>query len=283
MARQPSWLQKVNFIRKWISNPCDTPYAIYAETAIKPAGDLLLALIGFGLDDVVRGFFRPRGLRSRRHGRKGRKGSRPKELIPEVGEIIGKNIPGAEDVNARKVTDGVKTLWIVDGLLQRALYFWMMLSLPVDFGYDWISGIVRDDNTRCDGWTRMLRYAHDNTVLGLLQWQAIGLGTLNYQHGDITSNAFACSVGPGLYQAVVACTAQTSDRDENLCDLRIRVVGGPDDGVYPTGAKQVPANSTVGLVASVAFRGPAAIGWEAGGGLGTWNAIDANVFVMGIG
>ena len=75
MPRPPSWLDQINTVVKFIDNPCDAPWAVYFETALAPAGRALLTLLTFGLDDVIRGFARPKGLRSGRHGRRGKRSS----------------------------------------------------------------------------------------------------------------------------------------------------------------------------------------------------------------
>src|SRR3546814_3052744 len=118
-----------------------------------------------------------------------------RSVIPGLGEIIGKNLPGAEDVSSRKVSDGVKTLWIVDGQLQRLLYFWMIRDLVTDFAYDWISGVIRDDRTQCEGIGRAMRSNPTAGVLGILFWNPIEVEIPPYQEGDASLGVFTGNVG----------------------------------------------------------------------------------------
>lgn len=141
MPKQPGFIDKVNGIINFIENPCFAPWTVYVETALPAAGDALLTLLDFGFDDVVRGFARPRGLRAKPHffrgGRRGRRGGG----IPEIGELIGKAIPGQQQFSRRKVSNGVKHLWLVDGVLQRGLWWWLVADVSVTFAYNWASAI----------------------------------------------------------------------------------------------------------------------------------------------
>lgn len=145
----PTWLDKVNFIRRFIASPCEVPWAVYFETGKKASTNLIVTLLSFGMDDIVRGFFKPKGLRSQRHGRKGRKGGPSKAAVPEIGEMIGQNVGGAEDMKGRSVQQGVKNLWIIDGAIQRGLYYWLIVDAVTTFAYDWLSGIAESPESTC--------------------------------------------------------------------------------------------------------------------------------------
>lgn len=148
--QRPSFGDKVNGIVRYIEDPCDAPFLLYVELAKKPALKAVLTFFTFGMSDIARGYFRPKGLRSRRHGRGGKKSGvgrsrigralgRVPGLGDDVGNFVGKNLPGGETLSQRHVTQGVKNLWIVDGLLQRALFYWLIVGITTDFLYEWSS------------------------------------------------------------------------------------------------------------------------------------------------
>ena len=157
-------IAQVNTITEFINFSCGGDLLIYAETLLPAAGELFLVLFDFGWDDVARGFFRPLGIRSRLKFRTGKKkgGKRPKWLqklrfeIPEIGELIGRMLPGAKLLRGRKIGNAQRWFWRLDGIAQRALYYWMIVDITSDFLYNWSTGIMRHERCyRSDaGWFR---------------------------------------------------------------------------------------------------------------------------------
>lgn len=156
MPRPPGLIDKVNFIIDFIQDPCEAPWQVYVETALPALGDLILVWFDFGLDDVIRGYFRPAGLRSFGHwrGRKRLPKNRRKpslvrslkELLEDdLGNIIGKHLPGANIVKARKVSSLERTLWIIDTQIQRVLFYWMVIDVTTDFFYSWTSTLIKTE------------------------------------------------------------------------------------------------------------------------------------------
>lgn len=139
---QPDFLGKIGAIIKYFQNPCDAPWTVYFETAGPALGEAVLTLLDFGFDDVVRGALRPGGLRSNRHGRRGRRGGGLSKAIPEVGELLGAMIPGQKNRKARRTSNGVKNLWLLDGVIQRVLWYWLVADVTVTFAFNWTSAIL---------------------------------------------------------------------------------------------------------------------------------------------
>src|SRR3546814_7961016 len=98
-------------------------------------------------------------------------------------------------------------LWIVDGQLQRLLYFWMIRDLVTDFAYDWISGVIRDDRTQCEGIGRAMRSNPTAGVLGILFWHPIEVEIPHYQEGDVSLGVFTGNVGHGKWFVTFSMTA----------------------------------------------------------------------------
>lgn len=142
---------RINGIRFWIDNPCDAPWFIYAETAFLPAVKVSLQLVLFSMQDLIRAYFRPKGLRSGRHLRRGSKGGRKKGVrrkrwsIPDTPELIAKRLPGYEATAQRQVSQGVKALWRVDGVLQRYALYFLIADLASDFFFEWSSAIMETE------------------------------------------------------------------------------------------------------------------------------------------
>ena len=127
-------------VLRFITTECDAPMLVYLETLPGALVDPLLSLLEFGLDDVVRGALRPKSVYSCKRAKK-RKSKWSKYGIPELGEEIGKRIPGTEGLRSRRVGSLERSLWLIDGAIQRALYWLMIADLVTDFAYGWVSAI----------------------------------------------------------------------------------------------------------------------------------------------
>ena len=136
--RDVSYFDKVNYVINAWSRPCDAPWYIYVET-LKPA--LLTAfitLITFGWDDVARGYLRPRGLGRRTGKRKGKFRSKV-PAFPELGEMIGEHLPGSDAAKGAKWSDGLKTMWRIDTIVQKFLFYWLVADVTIDLAYNFTS------------------------------------------------------------------------------------------------------------------------------------------------
>lgn len=149
VAAWPSVMQgRANTVVEFFDFSCSGDWYVYLETLVPPVGNLFLALLDFGWDDVVRGYFRPVGLRARWKFRPaGKKGKRPKLEIPEIGELIGSHLPGSKWFKGLKLATPLRWLWRIDGIAQRALWYWMVVDLAADFVATWTTGLFT--NQRC--------------------------------------------------------------------------------------------------------------------------------------
>lgn len=136
-------------------------WIVLAETLLPAVGELWLGMVGFDWDDIARAFFRPTGLRFRYKMRDGKKKSKKTKLqkawnflFPEIGELVAAKLPLARFVKGRKVGNAQRWLWVVDGVAQRALYYWLLVDLGIDFAYNTSSSLIK--NPRCwksgSGW-----------------------------------------------------------------------------------------------------------------------------------
>lgn len=139
MPKPPTHIDRINGIVDFWMDPCEAPFTVYAQTALPPLGRFVLELMTFGLGDIVRGFLRPKGLRSARHGRRGKRGGKGGG-IPEVGNMIGARLyQTSGQPNTLSYGKGEYAFWVADGNFQRALYWVMIIDLVTDFLYGWAS------------------------------------------------------------------------------------------------------------------------------------------------
>lgn len=120
-----STLEKVNFVTTLIQSECHNNWVVYAETLDLALLELLVGITEFDEGDVARFIFRPRGLKRGGHLKSG-----------SLRRMAGKT-PGLAQLQGRKYSSGVRTLWIFDTELQRIFFWWMIIGLSTDFLYRW--------------------------------------------------------------------------------------------------------------------------------------------------
>jgi hypothetical protein len=143
------YARKVNTIVQLLESNCRPPWLVYVRTLLPALGQAVLVLLDFGWDDIARGFLRPYGTRSRFKFRRGKPRKWKLPEIPELGELIGKKLPGAKIVKARRVVAGERFLWAVDGVIQRGLWYWLIVDLVVETAYQWATNILESEYCRC--------------------------------------------------------------------------------------------------------------------------------------
>lgn len=201
---------KFNTMLKYTEVRCRGHWWLYVQTALPALGEVVLALLDFGFDDVLRGFFRPYGPRSRLSFRPSRRAvqeleeevaeevvehvprARPqrgakilkKFEIPEIGELIGEHIPGAKLVKARAVTSAERFLWTLDGFAQKALYYWMIFDLIFDFYYNWMIGIIKSPECAHGALGGYIEKSTYSVATGPGGWQTVGHNGLTRYYFD---------------------------------------------------------------------------------------------------
>ena len=135
----PGFFDKVNYVIDAWSRPCDAPWYIYVETLWPAALKAFITLATFGWDDVARGYFRPRGLQGPRRSGKGRRRGRGLRGPPELGDALGRSLPGADEVKGEKWSNLSKTLWRIDSQVQLGLFAWLVADVTNDFAYNFTS------------------------------------------------------------------------------------------------------------------------------------------------
>ncbi len=236
MAKNPDLVDKVNGIVKFLEDPCDAPWLVYLELAKEPLGRVVIALLSFGLDDVIRGYFRPKGLRSGRHGRRRRRPpprfgafGRALRRIPglgdDVGDMLGKRLPGGERVRGRQVNQGVKFLWKVDGVLQRVLWWWLVIDLTATFFYEWTSLIQKSEFCQKTEPESMLAEGTGGGAAAIAKWEPLFAPTIVREAPNVFWNNTSGTVGDGLWTVVIGYDCLSLAADPATMRVRVRGFG----------------------------------------------------------
>jgi len=184
--KDPDFFDKTNYVIDAWTQPCDAPWFIYIETMKPAALKAFITLLTFGWDDVARGFFRPRGLYQRRTGKRKGKWRRAIPRFPEIGEEIGKRLPGADEVKGKKWGCLVNSMWRIDSKLQQGLFWWLVADVTNDFAFEWTSLLY--ETVWCQA-SDLGRFAWHNTGTGAIPggvWKLFGAFTKDYQEAPPT-------------------------------------------------------------------------------------------------
>jgi hypothetical protein len=171
--RPPGMIRKVNYLLDFMHDPCGAPWVCYFECALPALGQFLLVFLDFDAIDVIRAFARPGGIYAKGLRKRGKRGKKGKGGIPDLNELIGKKIPGNTVLAARKVSQGTKALWIVDGLIQKALWYWLLIDATSDFLYSWTSLVNKTVYCQLDRYSSVSSEGNCSPFLGLSGWMPV--------------------------------------------------------------------------------------------------------------
>lgn len=154
MPRPPGIIDRVSYVVEFLEDPCEAPWTVYLELALPAAGEAFMALFIPSPDEIIENYLAPGGARSRgkfRRG-KGKKGGRIRRLgfVPDVDELIADRLPFRQLVKARNVGRGVRFLWTFHGVLERALWYWMVVDMTTQFAYQWTSAVAKSEYCQAD-------------------------------------------------------------------------------------------------------------------------------------
>lgn len=292
MPERPSFGDKVNGIVRFIEDPCEAPWIVYLELAKEPLKNAILTWFTFGLADVMRGAFRPKGVRGRRHGRgRGKGGARAGKIgralsrVPgigdDVGNFIGKRLPGAHGLNQRHVSQGVKNMWFIDGVLQRGLWWWLVIGMTTDFLYEWTSLLQQSEFCKRTAQRGLYASGVTGGALAIQGWIAQAGMTEQRNYGGGSFSGTIAFMGAGKWNVAFALTMEQfgnpgpSAHESRLVNaITQQVIGfSGTDTVEKDGVSQTI--STADVVGPVWVQVQAKISWAAARG------VSADLFITG--
>lgn len=239
----PGLEEKVDFIYSQLVDPCDAPISVWIEKMWVPLGKLVLEWYAFDVQNMIIAFVRPGraifGRRGRRHwGGRGHKSKRGRfwraiygVLEFDISEFVGKHFPGAKVVRARNVSPGVVQLWLIEGVIERFLFYWMVIDLTTDFVYRWQSAVAQTAWCHARDDAVFVGEVSDYPLIGIVGWQAINWGTPKKIRHILFYNGFG--VTPGLGGGVGALSTvftPVPGHNNAFAKARIRCVSGPNVG-----------------------------------------------------
>jgi len=266
-----SWLNKVNYIVRFLVNPCTAPVVVYVELAAVPLGDAIITWFTFGLLDVVRGAVRPNEANRKRPrrgkgkgGGKGKNGGRTRfsgrggwrnmpGLGDDTGGWLGKQLPGAKQFKGRKTNQLERFLWMVDDVGQRALFAIMVGSIITDGLYDWFS--LLDESLYCQQRDAggLVATGPASGCGGIIICNALNAPDVIWREGDCSWVVSTGHVGDGPWTLISGIKLKNASPFPVFHKQRILL-----NAVWIEGAGQtVPALQSFDSVFTIDIDGPA--------------------------
>lgn len=256
MSRPPGPIDRVNYVVEMWNNPCNAPWVLYVETALPAALDAIIAVACFDIGDVLRFVFRPANLRSGRHSRGGKKGKHARKPKGIRARLANK-LPAFQALQQRKVTQGVKNLWIIDGIGQRLLWWWLVADIATMALYNWTSMIYKTE--RCQmalGGGGALRENNGGTYLGLIGKNPVGFEVLKYETGSFNTTKFGGSYGGGTFNVVAGLNIENTGLQIATVHLSMEFGGVPPLKNTPSDGVTLAIGAKTGLLMTGTARGP---------------------------
>lgn len=281
MPRPPGIIDRVNFVIDTWNNPCDAPWAVYMEVAKPVVLGMFVEIICFGFLDVVRFIFRPAGVRSGRHMRSKKKGQHGRKK-QGLGNRIRSKIPPLAALANRQVTQGVKTLWVIDGIGQRLLWWWLVADVVSGGLYNFTSLLYKTEECQMSGGPGAALMEGAAGVHGAIQgWTTVGYTDFQYQRGTASIGPFAFATGPGFWSVAASVETEAVGDVGATVEMRIvlnRALGQEFEGLTQA---ELKGQGTAGIVTTATFHG-GLTGWvQIKVSQGFVNVIGGTLFVLG--
>lgn len=180
----PPWINKVNFIANYFWQGCEAPFELFVEFAGPPAGRAVALIIDLGMEDIVKSFFRPAGLRSHRHGRKGPAGRKKIPDLPDPNDEVAKMLPYRKEVAGRPFGSPTRWAFEISDVADRVAFNIAIVDVVSDTIYQALLGIIEVGESGC--WWMRRGKATDawGINIGLRdQWLALDVPTAVYEKG----------------------------------------------------------------------------------------------------
>lgn len=276
----PAWLGEINFITSYFFQSCEAPFMLFIEANQEPTSELAWELLGFSAADAVQTFFRPKGLRSHRHGRKGKRGKGPGG-IPEIPDMIAERIDLYEDFNIKKTGFGRAMLFEVLDTFDRAVWEVVVLNMALDYTYESLQLSLTLPGAHCQAGGRARLEGGDEDVFNNGQFYEIPLTHIIYEHAPVVVGAFRINVPEGRYTVIGKATAVAAlDTPEANANIYFGITGSEDGGTWDYPIRNLRGGETRGVAWAATFRGPGSVsvGYRGANGITAYRDCMLTVF-----
>lgn len=220
VPRPPENLIQVgNNVVRWWSDPCDAPVTVYMESFFQAIFPVIVEYYSFDAKSMITAFFRPaRHIQQYRSGKKGKRGPKSNRPPPsgllrkladfDLGNEIGKRLPGARDIRARHVNFLTGQLWILEGFIERVLYWMMIVDLVKQFIYSWTSMLYQTEYCQAQSDMVLVAEGTSQSTQPLAGFVTIFCMNVLKRRGDFTFTGGALIIPQGFGTIIFGGTAR---------------------------------------------------------------------------
>lgn len=249
---------RIQFTLQFLIDGCDAPITVWAETFWPAFTHLVLQWYEVDIKNIFTAYLRPGSFAI--EGRSGRHwggGSKKKRTGPwatlwkyvgfDPSEWLGEHIWGYDEVRARPLPPGAAWLWIFEGLIERFLWYCMVLDLVTEFTYRWSSLMVETKYCSMGSDAILLADCGPYPLLGIFGWDTQGaFHPQKMRHIDFfNSFGVSGSAGPGHAGGTATISMPDPAPDEALIETRMRCTLGPSAGRESYSQFTIKKNTTI--------------------------------------
>lgn len=255
-------ITKMRVILTGIVQRCEPPYVAYFEANRELPWQFLKMFAVIDLDDVAKDMIRPPGLRSQRHGRKGKRFIDEIPGLPDPSEKIGKRLHAQELVDILPAGIGRTGLFVISDLVDNLEFTPVLVDMVTDIGFDPIMGMVAADPNACPFFGRFLGQTFGAVTGGAgPPWKAFGYQVFRYAHIVHSNSGFSYTIPDGRYVNTFAARIRGLYGSTDV-QLRMLDAEGGLHVIAESYVGHVTPDDTVTLMVTETTDGPAQIRWE---------------------
>lgn len=241
-----------------------------------------MVFTSLSLRDIIKEFFRPKGLRSQRHGRKGRKFRRAPRGIPDPNEMIAKRLVENTAFNRRKYGMPTQIFYVVDDVIDRITWTVCLIEMADDLIYNTLIGVLEHEGEKCPNLGRLAMRGGYHVEGGAgPQWQSVGLGAVQYAI-DIAHGGGAVIFMPDGSYSYSFGAKVIAPSHPLMLRLRLLRTGGGGGVLEMTDWIQVKENETTDIIIHATIEGPATVTLQAEHDGGFWDVAQSDLAVLEI-
>lgn len=233
---EPNILDKINFVVRFLMDPCDAPVTVYVTTMWPGLIDMLWAYYEPDVQNILVNLFRWRYIIPRtRTTKKGRYGNKrgKNTFARAVGrwvrfdqdEWISKKIEGWTRFKKRYAGGLFTKMLIFEGVIERVNFWFFVIGLVTDFLYSWSTLLHKTIYCQAQGDDVLLADGPDQVQIGIAGWLGLNLSHIRKQRGRVTWNYSTGSWGGdnGICTVSAQIGPDPSTGPETYCSFRITI------------------------------------------------------------
>lgn len=258
----PGWIPQFQFITFYALQDCDAPFSLYIEFAQPIARQITLQYLQFDEFAFIKRIFRPKWIRTARHGRKGRRGGPRGGGIPEFNDMVADVLDPNRDFQPDRVHWTYRLLFEWDDIVERIGHKYFVIDSIFQLTYGTILGVIESSPALCPSIGRFSRrHPPRGPVTPLFTWYAIPMGDLDYYVKWDDGTAFGSTAFEGSYVCVLSGRVQNTSLTEGTAELAIWT-GGGGTLLATTGPLSVPGLGYQDMIIEWRGTAPFSVSWH---------------------